>query len=488
MLSAPVLLGLLVPVLALSPAQRCANLAHNPIQNAHSIDTLYLHAGESYRVPASCGVGLGEDLRAQTPINACIVNVVYNTSRVSATRVEAWLPDPDEWYGRILGTGGGGLAGCVDYDSVQWGTSLHFAAFGHDGGHDGDSGAPFIQADEIVADYAHRGLHVAAQTSKELVRAYYGRAHDKSYYVGCSAGGRNGVRSVQKYPEDFDGVLAGAPAVNFVHFVAQSAISGLASRPMTLADWPLVQNELLRQCDGLDGVHDGVIDDPDACQFLPEALLCEGKKRSDCLLSDQVEAVRKIHSPLHGAQGQLLSPRLDPGAVGHDEGLPVLFGGSFYQLALEWWRYVVYRNATWQPSPTFGLKEIADAEKRDAKIQVSSFNPDISAFRERGGKLLVYHGGRDILLPSGISSWYYQRVARELSIPVPEMDKFYRLFHIPGMNHCFGGPGAWVLGQRSAAVWSNSSDSHALLALVEWVETGKAPATLRGSTDGMAFV
>ncbi|EJD48305.1 tannase and feruloyl esterase [Auricularia subglabra TFB-10046 SS5] len=482
MLSQAFLLGLLAPALALSPAQRCANLVHTRIKNAHSVKTQYLRAGESYRIPASCGVGLGEDLRAQTPVNACVVNVVYNTSRIGATRVEAWMPDSDAWYGRILAAGAGGLAGCVEYDCLKWGTSLHFAAVSHDGGHDGPSGEAFLQGDDLVADYAYRGLHVSAQVLKTLVRAYYGRPHTKAYYVGCSAGGRNGLRSVQDYPADFDGVLAGAPGVNFVRFIGQSAIANLASHALDEADWALVREELLRQCDGLDGLRDGNIDDPDACQFVPEALLCEGAKGDGCLSVEQVDAVRKIHSPLYGTNGELLSPRIDPGAINDLATFPVAFAPTFYEVALQWWRYVVYRNATWQPSPNFGLKEIADAEKADAKVRVSSWSPDISAFRKRGGKLLVYHGSRDLIIPSGTAKWYYQRVARELSLPISKMDEFYRLFMIPGMDHCGGGPGAWQFGQSIQTSWSNSSDASALLALVDWVEKDMAPATLKGST------
>ncbi|EJD48308.1 hypothetical protein AURDEDRAFT_113118 [Auricularia subglabra TFB-10046 SS5] len=171
-------LGLLAPAFALAPAQRCAEFARTHIHNARSVTTLYLTANSSYRVPASCGMGLADDLLAQTSVNVCVVNVVYNTSQTSATRIEAWLPDPDAWYGRILGTGGGGLGGCVDYDNLKRGPSLHLATFGHDGGHDGASGAAFACADEIVADWAHRALHVAADTTKLLVLAYYGHEHD----------------------------------------------------------------------------------------------------------------------------------------------------------------------------------------------------------------------------------------------------------------------------------------------------------------------
>lgn len=140
----------------------------------------------------------------------------------------------------------------------------------------------------------------------------------------------------------------------------------------------------------------------------------------------------------------------------------------------------MYNDSTWEPGPEFGLKEIADAEEREKQVPATSFNPNIEAFRKRGGKLLTYHGSRDVLVPQGNSLLYYHLVARTLGLPPSKLDDFYRLFLIPGMSHCFMGPGAWAFGQVPFATWSDSPDSNALLALVDWVENGKAPDTLRG--------
>ncbi|EJD47879.1 tannase and feruloyl esterase [Auricularia subglabra TFB-10046 SS5] len=458
-------------------------LASTPIVNAHSIHATYLRANETYRVPASCGIGLGEDLRAQTAVNNCVVNVVYNTSASSATRIEAWLPDADAWSGRILGTGGGGFGGCVDYYDLAYGTTLGFASIGNDGGHDGDSIAAFAPSDEILSDWAHRSLHVATVTGKALVEGYYGRAHDKSYYIGCSTGGRQGFRSVQQYPEDFDGVLAGAPVIDEVHLLATGATYATVGQALDAPAWRLINAEILNQCDGLDGLHDGIIDDPDACAFVPETLLCEGAKQPDCLSVEQVNAIRTIHAPFYGPDGKQLAPHLDPGAEANESYLPALFGPLFFTIGLDWWKYVVYNDTNWKPAPNFGFKEIADAERRDKEVRVTS-SPDINAFRERGGKLLTYHGSRDILIPHGWSLQYYQLVARTLGLPPSQLDDFYRLFLIPGMDHCFNGPGAWAFGQIGFASWTTAPESNALLALVDWVEKGKAPETIRGLAVG----
>ncbi|EJD47885.1 tannase and feruloyl esterase, partial [Auricularia subglabra TFB-10046 SS5] len=417
--------------------------------------------------------------------NTCVVNIVYNTSASSATRIEVWLPDANAWSGRILGTGGGGYGGCVDYINLQYGTSLGFATISHDGGHDGETGAFFARSDEILVDWVHRSLHVATVTGKQLVKAFYLRSHRKAYYIGCSTGGRQGFRNVQDYPADFDGVLAGAPAINFIPLLGAHGIHSTAARALDAQAWDIIKPEILRQCDGLDGLRDGIIDDPNACAFLPEVLLCEGEKRPDCLSVEQVNALRKIHSPVYGRDGKILAARSDPGAEGDPTFFPAVFGQPFPFLtpSQQWWQYVVYNNSNWQPTPDFGLKEIADAQRRETEVPATSFNPNINAFRKSGGKLLTYHGNRDIMIPHGNSLLYYQLVARTLGLPPSKLDDFYRLFLVPGMNHCLTGPGAWMFGQIGFAhgPWSNSPQTNALLALVDWVENGKAPETIRGT-------
>ena len=225
----------------------------------------------------------------------------------------------------------------IDYTNLEYGSSLGFASVASNNGHDGNSGLVFANNSEVLADFTSRAIHIETVVGKELVAAYYERSPQRSYYMGCSTGGRQGMYAALHYPADFDGILAGAPATNFNHLLGWS---GMITRylgaphanesasfiPTEL--WELVSEEILRQCDGLDGVVDGIITEPDACEFVPETLLCEGRSTDKCLSKAQVEALRKIYSPLYGLDGNLLFPRFDPGAESSTFAKYALFSGK----------------------------------------------------------------------------------------------------------------------------------------------------------------
>jgi feruloyl esterase len=202
---------------------------------------------------------------------------------------------------------------------------------GTDNGHDGGGGADpgdahqFLNHPEVINDFAFRAVHVGAEVGKQIVQAYYSRAAAKSYFLGCSTGGRQATQSALKFPTDFDGILGGAPATDFNHadgaFGMISRYFGAPTSPAEASPkwipadlWELVSAEILRQCDALDGVVDGIITEPDACEFRPEALQCTSGERANCLTLIQVEALHNLYSPLYGLSGQLLYPRFPPGA------------------------------------------------------------------------------------------------------------------------------------------------------------------------------
>jgi feruloyl esterase len=208
---------------------------------------------------------------------------------------------------------------------LDYGSTLHFATVGSDNGHDGDSGSVFLDHPEVMNDFAFRAIHVEAVLGKQIVEAYYNRTHDKSYYLGCSTGGRQGIQSTLLFPEDFDGVLAGAPSTDFNHMLGWAGMLGRdvgAPNPNTDASfipaslWPVISQEILNQCDGLDGVEDGIITEPDQCIFRPEALLCNATAtdESSCIITAQVDALTRVYEPLFGTKGELVYPRYDPGA------------------------------------------------------------------------------------------------------------------------------------------------------------------------------
>ncbi|KAJ6490683.1 tannase and feruloyl esterase [Mycena vitilis] len=471
--------ALLLPLRVVADhSAKCLALQHSlHLENTTILDVAYITAPTNVTTPGSC------QSTAQVSSALCRVQFVINTTSTSAVHAEAWLPDT--WYGRFLGLGNGGLGGCIDYADLDYGSSLHFAAVGSDNGHDGNSGTAFLNHPEIINDFAFRAIHVEAVIGKQIVHAYYGTPAAKSYYLGCSTGGRQGTQAALKFPADFDGIVAGAPATDWNHLIlwlgtlshyVGAPTSGASPKFLSPALWAVVSAEILRQCDALDGVVDGIITEPDACDFRSEAIQCTGRNTTGCLTPVQVESVKNVFSPLFGVEGQLLFPRYSPGAEADPTQLEV-FGGSVFQYAADWQRFVIL-NDTNADLSNLGVHDAPLWDSINAG-GISTFNGDLSAFRNRGGKFLTYHGRRDPLISPTNSKRVYDLISHTLSLP--RLDDFYRLFLIPGMGHCVGGLGAPSFGQRDGQNVVNASSHNILLALVDWVERGIAPETIIGS-------
>ena len=338
-----------------SLSERCTALKTNlHLENSTILDATHVSPGSNISTPGSC------QSSAISNAAMCRVQVVVNTTATSAVHFEAWLPD--EWFGRFLGLGNGGLGGCVslplyfififsnilnktgiDYLNLDYGSTLHFASVGSDNGHDGTTGSQFLNNPEVINDFAFRAIHVEVVLGKQIIDAYYGRPQHKSYYLGCSTGGRQAIQSALLYPDDFDGLVAGSPATDFNHLSGWQAMLGRfvgaplnsteAFIPATL--WPVISQEILNQCDELDGVKDGIITDPDQCIFRPEALLCssETKNKSSCINPAQAAALTNIYQPLYGTKGQLLYTRYDPLAESLGNFIN-MFSGDIFSIAL----------------------------------------------------------------------------------------------------------------------------------------------------------
>lgn len=227
----------------------------------------------------------------------------------------------------------------IDYLNIGYGTSLHFATIGSDNGHDGNTGKPFLNHPEVINDFAHRAIHVEAIVGKQIVEAYYKTRPTRSYFLGCSTGGRQALQSALMYPDDFDGIIGGSPSADFNHVTgwrghlgtyigAPSPQSSPSFIPQEM--WSKISQEILHQCDAIDGLWDGIISEPDDCNFNPEVLLCANDRPDDCLSQAQVTALENIYSPLHGSRRQLIYPRYDPGAEG-DASSWDYFDGEFFK-------------------------------------------------------------------------------------------------------------------------------------------------------------
>ncbi|KAK7751206.1 hypothetical protein SLS62_006892 [Diatrype stigma] len=337
--------------------------------------------------------------------------------------------------------------------------------------------------------------------AKKLAPLFYdGQEVGKSYYLGCSRGGGQGIKAAEMFPEDFDGILAGAPAVDFDNLYSWRAsffpLTGAVGSGdfISAGVWnSTIHDEVLRQCDGIDGVLDGIIEDPTLCQFQPDALLCDGVQNTSssssntaCLTAAQVQIVQDIFADYTWPNGSLLFPAMQPGseilaAAG-------LYSGAPFPLSLDWFRFAVLEDPNWDAS-TYGIDDaLLAAEKNpgDARTWPSSSSL-LAGFARRGGRILTYHGLQDQQITSYNSIRFYEHLLASSntssSTTTQDMDQFYRFFRVPGMSHCSGGPGAWVLGQKGAAAEGIPFDAeHNLLAaLVAWVEDGAAPETITGT-------
>jgi feruloyl esterase len=464
----------------------------------------YVTAGSTIRITG------GQALYCQNTtvplVDVCRVTFNIATSNRSSTYTEVWLPSGKDgaWSGRTVATGNGGLNGCVDYAGLVYTTSLGFSAFGDNGGHDSNAGngSAFLNNNDIILDFAWRARHSTVVLGKQVVQQYYGQLPTKSYYFGCSTAGRQGLKAAQMFPNDFDGIVAGAPASDFNHLGAWSGhfltLTGANSsdpRFLSRAQWTAVHAEVLNQCDGSDGVVDGILEDSSICNFNPETLLCSRSKNASttCLTTTQAQTVRNVFLPYYGVNNTFLYPRLSPGAE-LAAAVPAPFSyldGNLIGPGTGWFRNAIYNDVNWNPA-TLNALDVAYADSLDAQHgYISSFSGDLSAFKNRGGKLISYHGGADSIITGEQSMRYYNHVADTMSLSNTQLDDFYRLFRISGMGHCSGGSGAWAIGQTLAG---SSGKGNVLLDLVNWVENGKAPEKIIGTkfvndtaSQGVAF-
>ena len=426
-----------------------------------------------------------------TANNLCRVALTIPTSNRSSIIYEHWFPEV--WSGRYLATGNGGTDGCIKYEELAYGAQNGFATTGSNAGHNGTSGAAFYQNPDVLADYVYRAIHTNAQAGKALTNAFYGREPDRSYFIGCSGGGRQGIKSAEMFPSgEFDGIVAGSPAVDFNDLYSWRArfltVTGAVNSTnfITADMWTnLIHNEVLKQCDGIDGVMDGIITDPDLCRFDPTTIACSSDPSTaapdgSCLNPTQVDIVRTIFSPYRYPNGTLIYPGANPGseilaAKGLYSGLPFVY-------SQEWFRYVVLNDPTWDPA-TFNLSDTILTNDLNP-FNVRTYPSDLSAFRDSGSKMISYHGRQDQQISSFNTERFYRHLQQGMSATPSELDEFWRFFRIPGMYHCSTGPGAWVFGETggpAAAGIPFEADRNVLAAIVAWVENGTAPDTITGT-------
>lgn len=464
------------------PATACSAFA-----SSFTYPNLTIYSGTS--IPAGTNITLPRYASLETcnrahqvvDVEICRLAMYVNTSDESGIHLEAWLPT--NWTGRFLSTGNGGTGGCIQYEDIAYGVSYGFASVAANNGHNGTSGVSFA-IPGVLEDFVWRSLYTETVVGKAITTAFYGQDYTKSYYLGCSTGGRQGLKMAQSYPELFDGIVAGAPAIAFNNLTSWSGhflpITGTNTSDTYLSPalWAVVQADVMKQCDGLDGVGDGIIEDPELCNYKPVTLQCPSNatNTSSCLTAAQVNTVSAVLSPYYGENGALVYPRLQPGAEAAAS--KIITNGQAFPYTRDWFRYAILNDSTWDPATMNSTYAAIAASKNPYNAE--TWEGDLSAYQNKGGKLLHYHGQADPVISSANSPRYYEHVVTTMSAAPSELDDFYRFFRISGMGHCSGGNGAWQIGQDAGG--EADPQKNVLMRMVEWVEKGSvaAPESVTG--------
>jgi len=416
----------------------------------------------------------------------CRVAGVIRPTADSYIRFEAWLPLTD-WNGKYLGVGNGGFAGSIDYNGMAGDLRRGYATAGTDTGHeaDGVDATWAFRHPEKVKDFGYRALHETTADAKRLVEAFYRQPAKRSYFDSCSDGGREALMEAQRFPEDFDGILAGAPANNWTRLLTSDlditkTLYGNPVDYISTANLPALSAAVLAACDAQDGVKDGVLTDPTRCRFNPETLLCKEPESRMCLTAPQITALRKIYAGGSTSHGQQIFPGFTPGSEEGTGGWgpwilgPGPSGSSGALFLVNYFRYMVMDDPSWNPL-TADIDASEEAADSKTAQDLNSTDPDLRRFQARGGKLILYHGWNDPAISPINTVNYYQSVVSTMGATT--VHSFARLYMIPGMQHCMGGPGATSFGQLGST--TAVGPEHGIYsALEQWVENGTAPGDI----------
>ena len=451
------------PVADSNQSGRCARL-----KGRHFGSTV---VDEAERISRGSVLGTTFSGPVNAPRDLCRVRGTATPVAGSTIKIEVWLPD--DWNGKMLGTGGGGMNGGLNSATKEHALGLErgYAGVINDLGHDlnAPAGKWGYQQPERVVDFGHRGNHVAAVAGKAIIADYYGKPSARNYFQGCSGGGREALMLAQRYPTDYDGIIAGAPAADFTglmstglwHTQRARRMAGAGNLPSKVA---LLRTASVRKCDMIDGVPDGVIENPLACNFDPAELQCKpGQDPSSCLSSVELAGAREVYSGPRRADGSQI---LAGFPVGSEANLPPTLmekGIVASMLAVPFYQWLVLQDENFSPA-TFRVESGAELARMRLGPLMNATNPDLRPFTRRGGKLLIYHGWEDGLIPAGATLDYY-RSARRLA--GARLDRSVRLFMLPGVSHCQGGSGPSLFDKLGS--------------LEQWRERGTKPERIIAS-------
>jgi Tannase and feruloyl esterase len=416
------------------------------------------------------------------------VQGVIKPSADSDIKFEVWLPPQASWNGKYDAIGNGGFAGSLILPSLAWRLEEGYAVSGTDTGHPGGplDAAWALGHPEKVIDFGWRAIHETAAASKAVIDAYYGKAASRSYFSGCSDGGREALIEAQRFPKDFDGIVAGAPASYWTNLMTNAASTMRAlNKPgawLSPAKLTLVGEAAQRACPSADGY----MDDPSSCRFDPSSLVCKSGQAEGCLTEAELGGLKAIYAGTAGSDGKLISPGYPVGGEAGPAAWSLWITGADPQqrtaasllngFSSGYFANMVYNKAGWTPND--GAVAADWSGSQQTKDALDATDPDLSAFKAAGGKMIQYHGWSDAAIPTTDSINYYKAVADKFG-GVDQIQSFYRLFLAPGMMHCGTGPGPSAVGGVFGPPSPDHDPKHDVLsALAQWVENGKAPESI----------
>lgn len=489
-------LGLFFTILAMqacgqqssSNADSCAALAKLKLPDTLIIQAERVEAG-AYS-PSNASRRTPAEIETYKHLPAfCRVAATLTPSKDSDIKIEVWLP-VSGWNGKFRGQGNGGFAGEIDYDHLAYSVAQGYASGGTDTGHaaNGIDARWALNHPEKVIDFGNRAMHEMTVKSKSIVEAFYGSAPKHSYLAACSDGGREALMEAQRFPADYDGILAGAPANNWTHLLTNAVVNAqtLTATPASYippSKIPAISAAVLASCDKSDGVSDGIVSNPQNCHFDPTAMLCKGADALTCLTAPQVAAMQTLYAESHDSAGKLVFPGYLPGSEEGPNGWSTwIFGetptqSAMYLFGTGFFSNMVYGDSKWDyKSFTIdaGLKAAVDKTSQ----ALDSVNPDLKPFIKRGGKLILYHGWNDPAISALNTINYYEAALKTTGSS--EVKSSVRLYMAPGVQHCGGGPGPDSFGQFGSTPSSGPNDpAHDMYsALEQWVEKDIAPDTI----------
>lgn len=428
----------------------------------------------------------------------CDVKGVIRPTPVSEIKFAVWLP-LSGWNGKYRQEGNGGWAGNIPYQAMIDPLKRGYVTAATDNGHEGGGAMWAIGQPEKLIDFGYRAVHELSVHAKVVTNEFYGKQPSRSYFVGCSDGGREGLMEAQRFPDDFDGMIVGAPANRWSGLFTAFVWNELAQLEtpesrLPAQKLPAIERAVLAACDKHDTVQDGLLEDPRSCKFDPAVLACSGADNDTCLTAPQLKALRKIYGgPTNPRTGEQIYPGLPPGTesatwrnwVTHAEPMR----STQAVLGIPYYGQAVFENPNWNVRTMDFDKDFAYGEEKAAPV-LNSASRDLRSYRARNGKIIQYHGWGDPAISAYASTEYYDAVRGFLS-KYPDarrespgqIEDFYRLFLIPGMAHCAGGVGPHAFGTRGAISPATVNDPKRdiFTALERWVEQGTAPEQFTGS-------